>query len=563
MPVMEATSPSLLTHDGERWVWLGGYESRHLPKSAGFYWDKGKSQWWTEKNENAAKLVRFADSMFRDQLISVANEKAERLRASRALTSDANIPCPAGCEFMPFQRAGIAFALQRDATLIGDEMGLGKTLQAIGVINADPAIERVLILCPSSLKLNWRRESTKWLVRKFSIGIVSGDWFPVSCGMVICNYDVLTRHAAKIRAVNWDLVIMDEAHYLKNGKALRTRMALGDWDYAAKAWKTEPIQADRRILMTGTPITNRPIELWPLIHYLDPDTWDNFFRFAHRYCGAKRGRFGFEAKGANNLGELQEKLRSTIMLRRLKRDVLTELPPKRRQVLAVERSDLSELIERERKTWDASRKRIAEARSAVALCNASADPKEYERAVAQLRKAEGIAFQEIARERHNLALAKLPDLIDHLRESVESSVPVVCFVHHKDMVDAICAAFPKESVRLTGDQGIEERQRNVDRFQTDERINLFVGTIMAAGVGITLTRASHVVFGELDWVPGNLTQAEDRCHRIGQRDSVLVQHLVVDGSLDAKMADILVKKQDVIDAALDDAPLIDVWSESL
>lgn len=136
--------------------------------------------------------------------------------------------------------------------------------------------------------------------------------------------------------------------------------------------------------------------------------------------------------------------------------------------------------------------------------------------------------------------------------TTEQSSKVVIFVHHHDVVAALAQEFGDSCVTLTGEDSIEKRQIAVDRFQTDPTCRVFIGSLKAAGVGITLTAAHHVVFGELDWVPGNMSQAEDRCHRIGQKDNVLVQHLVLEGSLDSRMARVLIEKQAVIDAALDE-----------
>ena len=176
----------------------------------------------------------------------------------------------------------------------------------------------------------------------------------------------------------------------------------------------------------------------------------------------------------------------------------------------------------------------------------------------ELGRAKGVAFTEMSKARHATALAKIPHVIEHLKDCLENG-PVVFFAHHKDVIAAINEAFP-DAVKITGDVGMEDRQTAVDAFQAG-KTNLFLGNILAAGVGITLTASAHVVFGELDWVPGNMSQAEDRCHRIGQEQSVLVQHLVLEGSLDADMAKKLIKKQAVIDAALDSKHAVDFGTD--
>lgn len=165
-----------------------------------------------------------------------------------------------------------------------------------------------------------------------------------------------------------------------------------------------------------------------------------------------------------------------------------------------------------------------------------------------------IAFIEMSEARHKVALAKLPHVIEHLKDALEEGA-VVCFAHHRDIIAALKAEFP-DAVTITGDTPLAARQEAVDAFQAG-RTNLFIGNIQAAGVGITLTRSAHVIFAELDWVPGNLTQAEDRTHRIGQTASVLVQHLVLEGSVDAIMARKIIAKQEVIAKALDAETAVD------
>lgn len=475
--------------------------------------------------------------------------RREAIAASRSVASDVSVPAPEGLAYLPFQLAGIAYAIERQHVLFADEMGLGKTIQAIGVCNADASIENVLIVCPASLRLNWQREWNRWAVRPGKVGIVVGSEWPDGANVVIVNYDVVDRHREKIDARSWDVLIVDEAHYCKNPKAQRTQAVLGRKGSDGRYLRT-PIQARRRLFLTGTPICNRPIELWPLVQLLDPGgLGKSFFRFAQRYCNATRNRYGWDFSGASNLEELQMKLRGRFMVRRLKADVLTELPAKRRQIIELPVNGAADAVRTEHEASEANERRLAELRAAVELAKADDDQKAYTEALARLKKSAWVAFTQMSAVRHATALAKVPAVIEHLCNMLEEG-PVVVFAHHQDVVAAIADAFPNRCVTLTGDTPMVERQRAVDRFQAGE-VDLFVGNIQAAGVGITLTRSSRVVFAELDWVPGNMTQAEDRCHRIGQTSSVLVQHLVLEGSIDAAMAKAIVAKQQVIDMALD------------
>ena len=172
--------------------------------------------------------------------------------------------------------------------------------------------------------------------------------------------------------------------------------------------------------------------------------------------------------------------------------------------------------------------------------------------MAALKEGSRAAFIEMSKLRHDTAVAKIPVMIDFLRNVLDDSdEKIVFFGHHHDVINAVAGAFGNAAVKVTGEiESGEERQKSIDRFSNDPTCRLFCGSIKAAGIGLTLSVSSHVVFGELDWSPSNVTQAEDRTHRIGQKNSVLIQHLVIDGSIDARMARKLVQKQSVIDAAL-------------
>jgi len=533
-----------LVKEGNIFVAKSTFAEKDIPKSAKFRWDPDRKRWWTQFPENAYRLINFATGEAKDELVRWKEETEEKLEASQRVSSEVDIPHPEGIDYFPFQKAGIEFAMKSQNILIGDEMGLGKTIQAIGVINVDPSIFNVVVICPASLKRNWERELKKWLVRDIPVHVVNSSDVLLE-GINIINYDILTKFPG-LQHFEWDLVVVDECHKTKNPKAKRTKATHG-------------LKARRKIYMTGTPIVNRPIELWPIVNTLAPDIFPSFFPYAKRYCNAQQGRYGWDFSGASNLDELQRKLRMSIMVRRLKRDVLTELPPKVRQIIAIDgEGEILDLIEREKRAYERVKERLEELQARVDEALASGDDATYKEAVRLLRQGNLAAFTEMARERHDVAVAKIPYVIEHLNEVLESNGKVVVMAHHHDVVEGIRAAFPDTSVVLTGETPMEERQRNVDRFQNDPSIQLFIGSITAAGVGITLTAASKVVFAELDWVPGNLTQAEDRCHRIGQHDSVLVQHIVMDGSLDAHMAYILVNKQEVIEQAMDDVQMPEV-----
>jgi SWI/SNF-related matrix-associated actin-dependent regulator 1 of chromatin subfamily A len=496
-------------------------------------------------------------------------EQQARIEASRATDkTDVYIPKPDGLDYLGYQRAGIYFAAElygagKSGCLIGDEMGLGKTIQGIGTINFNPTIKRVLVVCPATLKVNWSRELQKWLTRPMTVGIASGSYFP-STDIVICNYDIVNRFPKQL-AEQWDLVICDEVHLCKNAKTIRARALFGyqpsKKEIAKGIEPTAGVNAKRKLALTGTPICNRPMEIFSVLHWLDPQKWDNGFKFGLRYAGGKQTRWGWDFSGATNLEELQRELRASCMVRRLKADVLTELPPKRRQVIEIPADECQDLIDQEIETYRRNEDRLADLKARVELSKASENPEDYAAAVKALGEGATAAFQECALVAHQIALAKVPYVIEHVREAIQDGEKVILFAHHVDVIAKLAEAFPGCAV-VTGDvdntiridaQGREtsKRAQQADKFQTDPSCTVFIGNIKAAGVGLTLTKSAHVVFAEIDWVPGNMSQCEDRAHRIGQRNSVLVQHLVMEGSLDVHKAHTLIEKQAVIDRALD------------
>ena len=562
-----------LLRSGDRYILECKFEEKEVAKAAGFRWDPSSRRWYTVDPARAAKVRQFADPSLQSELQIAsqqadilekdeARDRAESRALSVAIDSEVEFPCPEGRAYLPFQKAGIAYGSSRPNTLIGDDMGLGKTIQALGIINADPHCHRALVICPASLKINWEREATRWLVRPTRICVVDSKIkrLPAFTGdlLVIANYDIIN----KIRPIldhsefgggPWDILILDEAHYTKSPKAQRTTAIFGRRsDRYKKA--VPPIDSRRVVALTGTPIPNRPIELWTLVHNLDPHgLGKSWFGFASRYCGAERTAYGWDASGSSNLDELQSRLRESILIRRLKSEVLTELPAKRRQVIELPLNGSAALVARQRAAYERNSNLLSELRAAVRVAEISDDVESYRNAVQALRSGASAGFAELSKLRHEVALSKVPHAVEHIQDAVESSGSVVVFAHHKDVVSQIAEALQDRGIRvatLTGDHDLNTRQAAVDGFQAGE-FEVIILTIGAGGVGITLTRSAHVIFVELDWVPGSLTQAEDRCHRIGQAGSVLVQHVVLEGSLDAYIAQTVVAKQEVIERALD------------
>lgn len=528
-------------------------------------------EFWRLWKANSAFLKQAGFSLFQNnghwQVCWWSGHKTseEIARASCATSATVELPSPDGKEYLPFQRAGIVFAVEqlrrRGGVLIADEMGLGKTIQAVGVLNAMPELKRVLVVCPASLKLNWVRELERWLVKPRSIVMADASTaIPGGEVVVVTNYETIVRrlgsgdavgenavahgkrrfHRDALNTTPWDIVIGDELQKIKNRQAQRSAAFVS-------------IPTRYRLGLTGTPALNRPAELFNLLHWIAPSDFPSFYPFARRYCNAQRTRWGLDCRGASNLDELRNLLRGGgFMVRRLKHDVLRELPPKRRQIVELPASGFEDELEQERETWERHEALVLQYQALSVVLRASS-PDRYEAEVERLRCSVLHAFRELAHARHKLALRKAPMVAEAVVAAAEANQTPVVFAHHKDVIEQLASAVREAGFRpavVDGDTPMEKRQAAVDMFQKG-MADCFVGSIGAAGVGITLTRSALVMFAELDWVPANVTQAEDRCHRIGQHHPVLVQHYVVDGSLDAKIAKMLVQKQAVLTAMLD------------
>lgn len=280
---------------------------------------------------------------------------------------------------------------------------------------------------------------------------------------------------------------------------------------------------------------NRPIELWPLIDAIAPgkiaEIW---YDFVTRYCGAETTHYGMKVNGVSNLGELQQKLRGTIMIRRMKADVLKDLPPKIRQVIELPaRPNMTGALQEERNAYKNAKYTAMRLRVQVEIAKTSGDLVVYETAIQKMRKETRLTLSRIAKARKAVAMAKLPDVMDRVHEILGEGAKLVVFAHHPEVIDRICEGLPAGTwVKLDGHDSAMKRDQAVRRFRTDDSCKIFVGGMKAAGVGLTLSASSHGLFVELDWVPATMTQAEDRCHRSGQKDSVLIQHMVVEGSID-------------------------------
>jgi SNF2 family DNA or RNA helicase len=531
-------------------------------------------------------------------------------------------PAPPGLSYLPYQRAGIEYALMRKDTLIADQPGLGKTIQAIGVLNADETINSAIFVVPASLKVNWYREIDKWMLPNLTFGIAEAtriekvpdgvyktgknagktkyrkvetpDYWP-DTDVVIINYDILERFTNQIKDRSWDLLVCDECHALKTAGSGRTLFVLGGKKEFTKEQRekrkkeglsTKPIwfsavEANRRVFLSGTPMMSRPVELWPIANAFNPsDLGKDYVDYVYRYCGAWTTNYGLDVSGATNLEELGQKARASFMVRRLNREVLPELPPKIRSVVTLDSPEIRALVAREDElaqmlrlyettTLQGKGDVAGEIETGAQVIDAMAkmgvedvDPERpnwrsmnlgYAASIAGLEPpAVAILFEEMATVRRELGIAKVSVLTPWINDFLEGGEKLLVFAYHSDVVKAIAEATQKwNPAVIWGGTPMHKRQLEVDKLQTDESCRLFFVNIHAAGVGFTMTRAHDVAFAELDWVPSQIEQCEDRACRIGQTaEQINSYFLVANGSLDARIAQAAKAKEENIMIAM-------------
>lgn len=428
-------------------------------------------------------------------------------------------------QLLPYQHVGILEGVKRiknhNAVLIGDEMGLGKTVQAILIAKKLEA-KRVVVICPASLKSNWEKEIIHWYPSA-SCKVLNGSKDALSDALFhVVNYDVAHNYAEAIKSGGFDLCILDEAHYLKTVSSRRTKAVLG-YGHKKGIAQTMPTVA-----LSGTFSPNRPIELYPILKRLAPLAIDgmNMIEFGMIFCGGYKDSFGvWQLRGASRPLELSMRLRSTVMIRRTKKEVLTQLPEKVKRVVRFDvGSHVESMVKRQ-----------------IELLGDT--PKDID--LANLLSGKSDILAELAKLRHDIAVEFAPTAAEFIEELLNSGTDkVVVFAHHKGAIDVLEGALKAfNPVCITGDTPVKNRQGIVDKFQTDSRVRVFLGNIQAAGTGLTLTAAHTVVFAEPSWVPGENEQAVDRCHRIGQKLPVFAYFLVPANSLPEYIIDKSIQKQ--------------------
>ena len=418
------------------------------------------------------------------------------------------------------QKEAIQKLCENKKMILADDMGLGKTTSTI-IAALETGAKKILIICPASLKINWQREIENYTDRPTSI-IEGKKW--EDSDFVIINYDIIKNfHDEKVKKEStilnskFDLVIIDEAHYIQNKQAQRTKLIN---DFASRV--------DRLWLLTGTPITSRPINYFNLLNLIESPIAQNWMAYVKRYCNGFQFRAGkrkvWNVSGASNLEELRDRTKPQV-LRRLKENVL-DLPDKiiSPVYLRLRSRQYEELMGDYYDWYDKS----GEADSLT------------------------VQFTKLTQVRQCIAQEKVSSTIEICENIIEQDKKVIVFTNFTKTLEMILEHFGKKAVRLDGSMSQRERQESVDKFQNDDSIKVFVGNIKAAGTGITLTAGEAVVMNDLSFLPSDHSQAEDRAYRYGQKNNVLVYYPIFDNTIEGIIYDILRKKKDIFETVMGD-----------
>jgi SWI/SNF-related matrix-associated actin-dependent regulator of chromatin subfamily A-like protein 1 len=420
------------------------------------------------------------------------------------------------------QKEAIQKLLENKKFILADDMGLGKTTSTI-IGALESGSKKILIICPATLKINWKREIENYSDRP--IFIAESKNFSTEHDFVIANYDIIknfhdpkNKEESLILNSKFDLVIVDECHMIKNPQALRTKLINDVVKTTERLW-----------LLTGTPMTSRPMDYFNLLSLVDSPVAKNWLAYAVRYCAGYQFKAGnrkiWNVTGASNLEELRERTSGTI-LRRLKENVL-DLPDKIITPVYLKlKSKAYEDVMGEYYDWY------------------DKNPEES--------KSLTVQFSKLTKVRQIIADEKIQQTIEIAENIIEQGKKVIIFCNFTDSLNKIVEHFGKTAVKLDGSMSQHERQYSVDQFQENEKIKVFVGNIKAAGTGITLTSGESVIFNDLSFLPSDHAQAEDRAYRYGQKNNVLVYYPLYENSIEGIIYDILNNKKQVIATVMGD-----------
>ena len=447
-----------------------------------------------------------------------------------------------------YQTVGAKFLAGKAVALLADEMGLGKTGQAILGLDSILA-EHVLIVCPSVARINWAREFDLWSPHKRQVRVMTNlSDVPQTDGHLVCSFDYATKNFEKLRDIGWDLLLIDEAHFLKATDAQRSKALLGARGVIRGCKRTW--------LMSGTPAPNHAGELWIML-YTFGVTKLSYDAFLREYCVVRPTTFGIKvvATRTDKIPQLRQLL-SKIMLRRLKKDVMKELPEIHYGYTYLEPGLVDLEILPSFVQYFLPTDRRAELQQVLKTQTELLESVERAMKPNENDKLSALAAisDSVSTLRRYVGLQKCESSIEIIARELEANAyqKIVIFAIHRDVIETMRLGLRKfGAVVLYGNTDPEKRQKNIDRFQTNPKCRVFIGNIMAAGTAITLTAAHNVTFVEQDWVPGNNAQAIMRVHRIGQENKVFVRFMVLEGTLDSKIGHILRRKTEQLTQIFD------------
>jgi superfamily II DNA or RNA helicase len=415
----------------------------------------------------------------------------------------------------PFQWAGVRYALTARRCFIADEQGLGKTVEALAALEADDAFPAVVV-CPASLKLNWEREAAHWLPHRTTTIVQGKAGTPPAADITILNYEIVAAHREALVRRRAQALVLDESHLAKNPRAKRTQ--------AVRRLAAALPENGLRLALTGTPVLNHAEELISQLRVLG--------RLEDFGSGA---RFARQFQGPLLEERLHWHLRRTCFVRRLKREVLPQLPAKRQVVVPVALDNEAEY-------------RLAEEDVIAWLREQPLDLSELDAKIARVLRAERLA--QLTTLQRLAAKGKLHAALAWIHDFLASGEPLVVFARHVEVQEAVLERFV-DAAHLMGRDAVPAREATVRAFQSGDGPQLLVAAPRVAAPGFTLTRASNVAFLELEWTPAMHDQAEDRLHRIGQRDAVTAWYLLAAGTIDEAMAELVARKRGIVGAVTD------------
>ena len=427
----------------------------------------------------------------------------------------------------PYQNRTVQFAINCNGrALLALDLGTGKTFCSLAYV-AHTKKAKTLVICPSSMKYTWKNETEKWTKLKGFVveskGKLSLEEYQAN-DVLIINYEILKKNFELLSSVMIDCLIIDESQYCKNNTAMRTKLV-----------KALSRKIPSALLLSGTPILNRPIELFSQLNIIDPITWNNYYSYAKKYCGAWQSPWGLDVSGASNLEELRERI-SKYVIRIKKGDVLKDLPEKNFVNIPIridkesqKNYDLveSSFIEYLKEVKDKTDKEINKTLQAEKLAKLN-----------ELRQISTIGKQSVATE-----------IIENI---VESGQKVVVFCSYNAPLLELQKKFKEKAVMIIGSNSAQDRATAIDVFQKDDKVKVFLGGMLSASTGITLTEAQNVLFLNYDWTPANMEQAYSRIDRIGQKaESINIYQLIAMDTIDQKIEELLKGKKEIIGELID------------